>query len=93
VNTFLISEARPYLESPPNKLASPVPLESEFIALDSAGEEAEWLQQFLEDIPLWPKPVPAICIYYDNQTTISRAQNFIYNDKFRCIRRKHNTIR
>ena len=33
-------------------------MESEFIALDKAGEEAEWLRNFLEDIPIWPKPVP-----------------------------------
>ncbi|PHU15837.1 hypothetical protein BC332_17042 [Capsicum chinense] len=32
-------------------------MESEFIALDKAGEEAEWLRNFLEDIPYWPKPV------------------------------------
>ena len=32
-------------------------MESEFIALDKAGEEAEWLQNFLEDIPFWPKPM------------------------------------
>ena len=32
-------------------------MESEFIALDKAGEETEWLQNFLEDIPFWPKPV------------------------------------
>ncbi|PHT93209.1 hypothetical protein T459_01091 [Capsicum annuum] len=32
-------------------------MESEFIALDKAGEEAEWLQNFLEDIPYWTKPV------------------------------------
>ncbi|XP_038693051.1 secreted RxLR effector protein 161-like [Tripterygium wilfordii] len=38
-------------------------MESEFIALDKAGEEAEWLRHFLEDIPIWPKPVPAICIH------------------------------
>ena len=37
-------------------------MESKFIALDKAGEEAEWLRQFLEDIPIWPKPVLAICI-------------------------------
>ncbi|XP_070028747.1 secreted RxLR effector protein 161-like [Nicotiana sylvestris] len=29
-------------------------MESEFIALDKAGEEAEWLRNFLEDIPFWP---------------------------------------
>ena len=50
-------------------------MESEFIALDKAGEEAEWLRQFLEDIPLWPKPMPAICIHCDNQASISREKN------------------
>ena len=48
-------------------------MESEFIALHKAREEAEWLRQFLKDIPLWPKPVPVICIHYDNQATMSRA--------------------
>ena len=64
-------------------------MESEFIALNKAGEEAEWLRQFLEDIPLWQKPVPAICIHCDNQAVISRAQNVIYNGKSRHIRRRH----
>ena len=32
-------------------------MESEFIALDKVGEEAEWLRNFLEDIPFWPKPM------------------------------------
>ena len=41
-------------------------MESEFIASDKAGEEAEWLRQFLEDIPIWPKPMPAICIHCDS---------------------------
>jgi len=68
-------------------------MESDFIALDKAGEEVEWLQQFLKDIPLWSKSVPAICIHCDNQAAISRAQNFIYNGKFRHIRRKHNTVK
>ena len=68
-------------------------MESEFIALDKAGEEAEWFRQFLKDIPLWQKPVPAICIHCDNQATISRAQNVIYNDKSRHIRRRHNTVK
>ncbi|GJY70630.1 retrotransposon protein, putative, ty1-copia subclass [Tanacetum coccineum] len=30
-------------------------MESEFITLDKCGEEAEWLRQFVEDIPMWPK--------------------------------------
>ncbi|KAK6160134.1 hypothetical protein DH2020_003515 [Rehmannia glutinosa] len=68
-------------------------MESEFIALDKCGEEAEWLRNFLEDIPKWPKPVPAICIHCDSQSAIGRAQSNMYNGKSRHIRRRHNTIR
>ncbi|CAA7057286.1 unnamed protein product [Microthlaspi erraticum] len=37
-------------------------MESEFIALDKAAEEAEWLRNFLEDIPMWEKPYRH-CVY------------------------------
>ena len=47
----------------------------------------------LEDIPLWPKLVPAICIHCNNQTTISRTQNFVYNGKFRHIHQRYNIVR
>ena len=47
----------------------------------------------MEDIPEWPKPVPTICIYCDNQATIGRAQNVMYNGKSRHMRRRHNTVR
>ena len=68
-------------------------MESEFIALDKATEEAEWLRQFLEGIPKWSNPMPAICIHCDSQSAIGRAQSHIYNGKCRHIRRRHNTIR
>ena len=68
-------------------------MESEFIALDKAGEEVEWLCHFLEDIPIWPQLVPAICIHCDSQSAIGRAQSHIYNGKSRHIRRRHNTVR
>ncbi|KAF3655280.1 hypothetical protein FXO38_00338 [Capsicum annuum] len=32
-------------------------MELEFITLDKASEEAEWIWNFFEDIPYWPKPV------------------------------------
>ncbi|PHT93287.1 hypothetical protein T459_01169 [Capsicum annuum] len=35
-------------------------MESEFITLDKAGEKAEWLRNFFEDIPYWPKPVAPV---------------------------------
>ena len=68
-------------------------MESEFIALDKAGEEAEWLQNFLKEIPFWPKPVGPICIHCDSQAAIGRAGSVMYNGKSRHIRRRHNTIR
>ena len=68
-------------------------MESEFIALDKSGEEVEWLNHFIEDIPRWPKPVPAISIHYDSQSAIGKAQNIMYNSNSRHIRRRHNTVR
>ena len=68
-------------------------MESEFIALDKAAEEAEWLRNFLEDIPVWHKPVTTICIHCDSMTAQARAKSNIYNGKSRHIRRRHNTIK
>ena len=68
-------------------------MESEFIALDKAAEEADWLRGFLEDIPNWEKPVPPICIHCDSQSAIGRANSTLYNGKSRHIRRRHKTIR
>ena len=68
-------------------------MESEFIALDKAAEEAEWLRNFLEDIPVWHKPVTAICIHCDSMAAQVRAKSNIYNGKSRHIRRRHNTIK
>ncbi|CAM8882858.1 unnamed protein product [Rhodiola kirilowii] len=68
-------------------------MEAEFVALDKCGKEAEWLRNLLEDIPEWKKHVPPICLYCDNQSTIGRAQNVMYNGKSRHIRRRPNTIR
>ncbi|KAF3676472.1 putative aspartyl aminopeptidase-like [Capsicum annuum] len=68
-------------------------MEFEFIALDKASEEAEWLWNFLEDIPYWPKPVAPVCIHCDSQAAIGRAGSMMYNGKSRHIRRRNNTVR
>ncbi|PHT80724.1 hypothetical protein T459_13739 [Capsicum annuum] len=68
-------------------------MKSEFIALDKAGEEAEWIQNFLEDIPYWPKPVAPVCIHCDSQAVIGKAESMMYNGKSHSIRRRHSTIR
>ncbi|KAD1248158.1 hypothetical protein E3N88_43100 [Mikania micrantha] len=67
-------------------------MDSEFIALDKAGEKAEWLRQFVEYVPSWPKPMSAICIHCDCQSAIGRAQSAMYNGKSRHIRGRYNTI-
>ena len=68
-------------------------MESEFIALDKAGKEAEWLWNFVEDIPLSPKPVRPICIHCDSQEAIGREGRVMDNGKSRHIRWRHNTVR
>ena len=37
--------------------------------------------------------VSAICIHCDNQVAIFKTQNFIYNGRFRHIRRSHNIVK
>ncbi|PHT31428.1 hypothetical protein CQW23_27765 [Capsicum baccatum] len=56
-------------------------MESEFIALDKAGEEAEWLQNFLEDIPYWPNLVAPVCIHCDSQATIEEHSWSIFKQR------------
>ncbi|PHT94357.1 Zinc finger CCCH domain-containing protein 14 [Capsicum annuum] len=66
-------------------------MESEFIALDKTGEEAEWLRDFLEDILYWPKPVAPVCIHCDCQAAIGRAGSMMYNAVKTRLCSKYNT--
>ncbi|PHT51740.1 hypothetical protein CQW23_06202 [Capsicum baccatum] len=61
--------------------------------MDKAGEKAQWLRNFLEDIPNWPKPVAPVCIHCDSQEAIGRTRSIMYNGKSHHIRWRHNTIR
>ncbi|KAF3616661.1 hypothetical protein FXO38_34397 [Capsicum annuum] len=56
-------------------------MEAKFIALDKVSEEVEWLWNFFEDIPYWPKPVASICLHGDSQAAIGRAESIMYNAK------------
>ena len=67
--------------------------DSEFIALELAGSEAEWLRNFLADIPLGSKPIPSVSIHYDNKSAICTAKNKTFNGKSRHIRLRHNIIK
>ncbi|PHT39000.1 hypothetical protein CQW23_22573 [Capsicum baccatum] len=68
-------------------------MESEFIALDKVGEEAEWLWNFLKDIPYCPNLVAPLCIHCDSQAAIGREGSMMYNGKSRHIQLRHNIVR
>ena len=68
-------------------------MESEFVALEKAGTEAEWLRNLLVDILKWDKPLPSISLHCDSQAAIACARNKIYIGKKRHIRLRHNIVR
>jgi hypothetical protein len=68
-------------------------MESELVALGAAGKEAEWLRNFLIDLPIWPSPMPPISLHCDSQATSSRVYSKSYNGKSRHINLRHNTVR
>ncbi|GKC76049.1 zinc finger, CCHC-type containing protein [Tanacetum coccineum] len=55
-----------------SKLASPA-IRSEFVALATAGKEAEWLKNLILEIPLWSKPITHISIICDSAATLANA--------------------
>ena len=68
-------------------------MEYEFIALELAGNEAEWLRNFLASIPLGIKPTPSLSMHYDCQAAIAIAKNKTFNGKNRHIRLRHNIVK
>ena len=68
-------------------------MESEFVALASAGQEAEWLRDLLLEIPLASKNVSKVSIHCDSQATLARAYSEVYNGKSRHISLRHEYVR
>ena len=68
-------------------------MESEFVALAETGKEAEWIKDFLLEIPLTSKNVSSISIHCDSQATLGRAYSEIYNGKSRHISLRHDYVR
>nr|GFB23247.1 zinc finger, CCHC-type [Tanacetum cinerariifolium] len=67
--------------------------ESEFVALAAVGKEAEWLKNFLLEIPLWVKPIAPISIRCDSAATLAKAYTQMYNGKSRHLGVRHSMIR
>jgi len=68
-------------------------MESEFVALEMAGSEAEWLKNFLANILLGMKPTLSVSIHCDCQSAIAIAKNKNYNRKNRHIQSRHNLVK
>jgi hypothetical protein len=69
-------------------------MEAELIALNVASVEAEWLREFLLDLPVVEKLVPAILMNFDNQTVITKVNSAKDNVKStRHVKRCLKSIR
>ena len=68
-------------------------MESEFVALASAGQEAEWLRDLLLEVPLAKDNVSKVLIHCDSQATLARAFSEVYNGKSRHIGLRHSLVR
>ncbi|GJT09274.1 hypothetical protein Tco_0856316 [Tanacetum coccineum] len=68
-------------------------IEYEFVALTTAGKEAEWLKNLLLEISLWIKPMAPISIRCDSVATLAKAYSQMYNGKSRHLGVRHSMIR
>ncbi|KAL0396411.1 UNVERIFIED_CONTAM: hypothetical protein Scaly_0089500 [Sesamum calycinum] len=66
-------------------------MEFEFIPLELAGQEAEWLRNLVGNIPLWGSSVP-ISLHCDSLAAIEIAKNYAYNGKRRHIHIRHGAV-
>ena len=65
----------------------------ELVALEMAGSEAEWLKNFLANIPLGIKLTPLISMHCDSQSAIAVAKNKTFNGKNKYIQLRHNVVK
>ena len=68
-------------------------MEAEFIALEKASFEVEWLINLLLDIPLWTRLAPSVYMHCDSQATIAKAKSKMFNGKNMHICLRHNIVR
>ena len=80
-------------KSSKQSLIAPSTMELEFIALDLARYEVNWLRIFLIEIPLGIKPTFSISMNCDCQAAISIAKNKSFNGKNRHIWLRHDVVK
>nr|GEZ65977.1 zinc finger, CCHC-type [Tanacetum cinerariifolium] len=67
-------------------------IESELMALATAGKEAEWLRNMILEILLWSKPIAPISIRCDSAATLTKAYSQMYNEKSRHLGVRNSMI-
>ena len=68
-------------------------MEWEFVAPVPTDKEAEWLRDLMLEIRKIAVDFSKILIHCDNQATLIRAYNKIYNGKSRHISLRHDYVR
>jgi hypothetical protein len=69
-------------------------MQAELTAIDTATVEAEWFREFLMDLHVVEKPIPAIPMNYDNQTVIIKVNSSKDNMKSsRHVKRRLKSVR
>ena len=90
---FILSGSAVSWKSAKQTCISRSTMEAEFIALEKASSEDEWVRNFLADIPLWTRPALFVFIRCDSQAVIIKAKSKIFNGKNKHIRLRHNIVR
>ena len=67
-------------------------MELEFVALEFAVSEAEWLKN-LAYISLAMKSTLSMSMHFDNQSTIAIAKNKTFNGKNKHIQLRHKMVK
>jgi len=68
-------------------------MEYEFIVLELAGQELEWLKGLLTDIQLWGKQSTPISLHCNSQAAIGVVHNITYDRIKRHIRIRHGVVK
>ncbi|GKB62216.1 zinc finger, CCHC-type containing protein, partial [Tanacetum coccineum] len=79
---YAMNCTRPDIAFVVGKLSSST-MESEFVALATAGKEDVWLRNLILKILWWSKPITPISIRCDSVVTLAKAYSQIYNGKSR----------
>ncbi|GJU13201.1 hypothetical protein Tco_1135597, partial [Tanacetum coccineum] len=82
---FLLGGGAIYWASKKQTCITGLIIESKFVALVAACEEAEWLRNLIHETPLGSKPIAHISILCDSAATLAKAYSQMYNGKSRHL--------